>query len=90
MCQQCWDLRQKPAPAIICPTHMQVLFCEQQLDCQLALDDPSPGMPWGRARFQARQGCKVCTGDTASVMLVVGGCWLVASKLASTLASTHG
>ncbi|PRW32495.1 FAB FYVE-domain PI-3,4-kinase [Chlorella sorokiniana] len=30
----------------------QVLFCEQQLDCQLALEDPSPGMPWGRARFQ--------------------------------------
>lgn len=30
----------------------QVLFCEQQLDCQLAMEDPSPGMPWGRARFQ--------------------------------------
>lgn len=30
----------------------QVLFCEQQLDCQLALEDPSPGMPWGRAKFQ--------------------------------------
>ena len=33
----------------------QVLFHEQQLDCQLALEDPSPGMPWGRAKFQARQ-----------------------------------
>lgn len=32
----------------------QVLFCEQQLDCQLAMEDPSPGMPWGRARFQVR------------------------------------
>lgn len=60
---------------------MQVLFCEQQLDCQLALEDPSPGMPWGRARFQARQGCRVCKGNTACVMLVVGGCWLVASQL---------
>ena len=31
---------------------LQVLFCEQQLDCQLSLEDPSPGMPWGRAKFQ--------------------------------------
>ncbi|KAL4855645.1 putative 1-phosphatidylinositol-3-phosphate 5-kinase [Chlorella vulgaris] len=30
----------------------RVLFHENQLDCQLALEDPSPGMPWGRAKFQ--------------------------------------
>ncbi len=30
----------------------QVLFSEQRLDCQLSIEDMSPGMPWGRAKFQ--------------------------------------
>ena len=47
------------------PPTLQVLFCEQQLDCQLALEDPSPGMPWGRARFQARL---PLTGSTGGVV----------------------
>lgn len=43
-------------PAFVPPLpHKQVLFHEQQLDCQLALEDPSPGMPWGRARLQVRE-----------------------------------
>ncbi|GAB4817632.1 hypothetical protein N2152v2_004678 [Parachlorella kessleri] len=30
----------------------RVLFSEQRLDCQLSIEDMSPGMPWGRAKFQ--------------------------------------
>lgn len=42
----------------IFPPPLQVLFHEQQLDCQLTMEDPSPGMPWGRAKFQVRSpGC---------------------------------
>jgi hypothetical protein len=55
----------------------QVLFHEQQLDCQLALEDPSPGMPWGRAKFQASAavcGVSICfTGQMALVQCRLPG-----------------
>ncbi len=40
------------APAPRTGSEWQVLFSEQRLDCLLSIEDMSPGMPWGRAKFQ--------------------------------------
>jgi hypothetical protein len=56
----------------------QVLFHEQQLDCQLALEDPSPGMPWGRAKFQASivaYSNSIC----CALLMALAQCWLSAT-----------